>query len=203
MISLQENLFDHNISRLEVFARLRYLVMCTRSLPHHYSIKFDSELSKLKFLLQATLNDPNPDVNSKSVRDEAIAIWSKSNFVSRDFDFPQASQWMGDPNGYALELFATLCFESQDDITKKIEEYTRRFEKSFLDRDEALAEVYFRTWERYILYYQQEKTQFIDSLMYGLAKFPRSIYLTKLLAKHISKDIIAIQNFFLTSFTSG
>uniref|UniRef100_A0A914Y171 Uncharacterized protein n=1 Tax=Panagrolaimus superbus TaxID=310955 RepID=A0A914Y171_9BILA len=175
------NIFDADIKVPKLLAFIRYNVMVCRDLPHYSDQNEDQNLlTKLKYLMKVSF--PSEDINfeSKTEQERAIKKWESAKFHENNFNLPPGSRWIGDINALALELFSTLCYEIEKNPAKKFEAFDKLYSKIFLERNEDLAEVYFKTWHRHLEQYHQEKTLFMENLESYIRSFPKNDVLTML-----------------------
>uniref|UniRef100_A0AC34GGL0 DUF262 domain-containing protein n=1 Tax=Panagrolaimus sp. ES5 TaxID=591445 RepID=A0AC34GGL0_9BILA len=188
---------DVEVPRL--LASLRYYVMLCRDLPHYTEHDVEENfVTKLKFLMKLSFpTEQEFDYETKAEQERAIKTWEKAKIHENYFNLPHGSRWIGDINALALELFSTLCYEAEKDPAKKFEAFNKHYSHNILERNEDLTEVYFKTWNRHLEYYCQERTSFMERLKFYIDIFPRNDVLTMLYISILRHDEAETRWFFL------
>ena len=202
---MQSDILDKsNNTMIDLLASLRCYVMFCRNLPHHSELHPSKNMTKLKFLLKlSNFGEERIDINSETVRSEAIEKWIRNKLHTKGLQLPSSIQWIGNITALALELFATLCYESQVLVEKKFDDFKKCFNDKILKENENLTEVYFKTWDHYLQVYLQEKCGIIESLKKFMDIFPRNDYLTKLYVKHLPSKAMEARYFFSSNTSEG
>jgi hypothetical protein len=177
--------------------------MLCRNLPYYADDAAELDLlTKLKFLMKISfppeiIKSEEINYESKGMQQKAIKQWENIKLHENEFDLPPGSEWIGDINSYALELFSTLCYEIETEPSLKIDAFQKFYPKNILERNEDLTEMFFKTWNRHLNHYYEEKSSFMTELKRYVDIFPRNDTLTLMYVANLQQNEIETRGFFL------